>query len=231
MKRTAVVFALATVLFFVATALCLGAVTTPVFADESGLKIVLDAGHGGIDGGVSGNSGVKESDINLAICMRLKPMLEEIGMEVVLTRKTSAGLYGPATKGFKRRDMEKRKEIILDAKPDLVLSIHQNFYPSNRTRGGQVFYKETDEKGKLLAVALQQSLNGFYEKEGAKARQIMTGDYFLLNCSSFPSVIVECGFLSNEKDERILKDERGQKRLAEKIVSGVIEYLSCSSVA
>ena len=67
-----------------------------------------------------------------------------------------------------------------------------------------MFYKETDEKGKLLAVALQQSLNGFYEKEGAKARNVMTGDYYLLNCSSFPSVIVECGFLSNGKDEKIL---------------------------
>lgn len=200
----------------------------PVFAQNaSGMKIVLDAGHGGIDGGITGvNTGVKESDLNLQITFLLKSRLEEDGFEVVLTRKTEAGLYGTAGKGFKRRDMEKRKEIIEKENPDLVVSIHQNLYPTRKTRGAQVFYNAQNEKGKLLAQGLQNQLNGLYAKQGVKNRSIMPGDYFMLTCTQTPSVIIECGFLSNAEDEKLLISNSWQNQLAQTIATGVIEYFS-----
>ena len=91
--------------------------------------VCIDAGHGGVDGGVTGvNTGVKESDLNLSVSRLLKEHFESCGITVVMTRKTKDGLYGTATSGFKRRDMEKRREIIEQSKPDMVISIHMNKY-------------------------------------------------------------------------------------------------------
>lgn len=216
--------------FLAAFGLCLQVLLrpSPVSAFESaGMKIVLDAGHGGMDGGVVGKTtGEKESDINLQITYALKSVLEDAGFEVVLTRKTEAGLYSTTAKGFKKRDMQKRKEIIVQADPALVISVHQNFYPSRNSRGGQVFYRKEDEKSARLALALQDSLNTLYNGEGVKGRKAALGEFFILNCHSCPSVIVECGFLSNPLDEKLLTEEIGQKRIAESILAGVLAYFS-----
>lgn len=231
MKKTIFAMTMAVMMAFVAAvALCFRALTAPkaVFsAADSGMTIVLDAGHGGVDGGVTGkNTGVKESDLNLEITRKLAIKLEDMGFEVVQTRKTEAGLYGTATKGFKKRDMQKRKEIIEEADPSLVVSIHQNLYPTRSPRGAQVFYKKTDENAKRLAACIQDELNGLYAEEGAKARTVQTGEYFMLECAACPSVIVECGFLSNEEDEKLLQSEVWQKRIAENIAAGIVGYLS-----
>lgn len=216
--------------FVAAVALCVRALNAPqtVFsAADAGMKIVLDAGHGGVDGGVSGKkTGVKESDLNLAITRRLSQKLTDMGFEVTETRKTEAGLYGAATKGFKKRDMQKRKEIVQEADPSLVVSIHQNLYPTRTPRGAQVFYDKASESGKLFATAIQDKLNALYGGEGVKARNIQTGDYFMLKCADCPSAIVECGFLSNAEDEKLLISEAWQERLAENIAAGVVAYLS-----
>ena len=121
MKKSVFAVAVCVVTLFVtAVGACVGALqgSRAVSAfDEGGMRIVLDAGHGGIDGGVVGRTtGAKESNINLAITHSLKDVLEDMGFEVTLTRKTEGGLYGAPTKGFKRRDMERRKEIIEEKK-------------------------------------------------------------------------------------------------------------------
>ncbi len=228
MKKSVLFICIAAACSFVfALSLCLASLTAPVFAYENKLKIVLDAGHGGIDGGVVGaKTGKKESEINLSLVMLLKTDLEEAGFEVALTRKTDAGLYGVATQGFKRRDMKKRKEIIEREDPALVLSVHQNFYPSKSVRGGQVFFETGNEGGELLAKSLQNELNGLYEKEGAKARKEKTGEYYILSCGDCPSVIVECGFLSNEKDEALLTGQNGRKKIVGALFAGVLGYFS-----
>ena len=189
--------------------------------------VILDAGHGGFDAGASGvDTGVKESELNLAITLQLKQELEEVGFEVILTRKTDAGLYDTATKGFKRRDMQKRKEIIQKAAPSMVISVHQNFYPAQSARGAQVFYNRNSEKGKILALSLQAQLNALYEKESVKNRNVTAGEYFMLDCCDAPSAIVECGFLSSAKDEELLIDKSWQKKLAERITAGIMAYFS-----
>ena len=146
-------------IFTMAVGLCVGVLASPrtVAAVDDALCIVLDAGHGGIDGGVTGKeTKVKESDLNLAITYQVKSELEALGFEVVLTRKTEAGLYGTAAKGFKKRDMQKRREIIEEADPAMVISLHQNFYPTRNTRGAQVFYSQKSVTGQRLAVLMQK---------------------------------------------------------------------------
>ena len=216
--------------FITATFLCVQALnaarSVSVFAD-GGMRIVLDAGHGGIDGGVQGKkTGVKESDLNLAFTHSLKDVLEDMGFAVTLTRKTEAGLYGAPTKGFKKRDMQKRKEIIEEIKPALVLSIHQNFYPSQTSRGGQVFYHKTDENSRILAENIQNQINELYQKQGVRERKCLAGEYFMLECTSYSTVIIECGFLSNAEDEKLLNSEIWRAEFSHAVGAGVIQFLS-----
>lgn len=216
--------------FTAAVGLCIRALYAPksVFAaKEARMSIVLDAGHGGADGGVVGKqTKVKESTLNLQITQRLQAVLEDMGFDVILTRKTAAGLYGMPTKGFKKRDMQKRKEIVQDANPDFVVSIHQNYYPSASTRGGQVFYLGGSETGAALALAVQEQLNATYAEQGVKPRASKAAEYFMLTCSQNPSIIVECGFLSNGKDERLLVDAIFQEKIARSIAGGIVTYLA-----
>ncbi len=218
--------------FVWAVGLCLQALaTTPVSAFSKGeMRVVVDAGHGGVDSGVSGTkTKVKESDVNLAIAMELKECLEEAGFAVTLTRKTEAGLYDTTAKGFKKRDMQRRKEIIEEAAPALLISIHQNRYPSQKVRGGQVFYAKASAEGKELAQTVQGKLNALYAKEGVKGRKITPAEYFMLRCASCPSVIVECGFLSNEEDERLLQSPIFQREIAKSITAGTLAYFEKQS--
>lgn len=195
----------------------------------SQITVVLDAGHGGIDGGVSGKvTGTPESEINLSIVKKMQVYFDRAGINCVLTRPTEAGLYGVLSKGFKKRDMQKRKEIIEEAKPAAVVSIHQNFYSSSSQRGGQVFYAKDNDGSKVLACAVQKWLNALYG-DVVKDRKALSGDYFMLNCTEYASIIAECGFLSNAEDEALLTTDDFREEVAYAVFTGVIEYLSVPS--
>ena len=208
---------------------CLYALTQTA-AGSTRLTIVIDAGHGGIDGGVVGRTtGEKESDINLAISQFLQAEFEEAGFLVVQTRPTQAGLYGSATQGYKKRDMQKRAEIIEASAPAAVISVHQNFFSLSSRRGAQVFFREDNALSHTLACAIQAALNGM--PECVRPSDALKGDYYMLNCSDYPSVIVECGFLSNPEDEALLLSENYQRRIAETICEGTLAFLSAASSA
>lgn len=145
----------------------------------------------------------------------------------MLTRTSEAGLYGTTAPGYKKRDMKKRAEIIRENAPALMISVHQNFFSLRSRRGAQVFYREGSEPSFLLACSLQSAFNKM--PECVKQSNPLTGDYFMLNCSDFPSVIVECGFLSNAEDEALLVTREYQTKIASAITGGVIGYLSSSS--
>ncbi len=194
-------------------------------ASGSGKVIVIDAGHGGIDAGVRGiNTSTKESDINFAISIYLRGYFADAGFTVVMTRKNQGGLYGLATSGFKMRDMKKRKQIIEESGADMVISVHQNFCPIPSRRGGQVFYNGTSDSGKLLAQSIQTSINGM--EQAVRQSSALTGDYYMLKCTESPSVIVECGFLSNADDEALLISKEYQKSIAYAIFKGAVSYYS-----
>jgi len=187
------------------------------------LTVVLDAGHGGIDAGVIASNGTKESDINLDICYKTKKLLEENCINVVLTRSGVGGLYGVATKGFKNRDMKKRKEIINSSNADLVVSIHVNKCPYEYRKGAQVFYKLGNEESKGLAQNMQYALNKLPNAD--KDNCFLPGDYFVLNCSLIPSVLVECGFFSNPQNEAQLLGEDYRKKIAFTLSSQITNFL------
>lgn len=186
--------------------------------------VVIDAGHGGIDGGVVGvRTKVKESDLNLMIAELLCERFEEAGFRAVLTRTNAGGLYGLPSAGYKRRDMERRREIIEEAAPNLVLSVHQNYFPSDFSRrGGQVFYRAGSEEGAALALCIQERLNAL----GGGTFSPLTGDYYMLNCTEYPSVIVECAFLSNAEDEALLLTEEYRGKIADAVFAGALAWLA-----
>ncbi len=184
------------------------------------LTVVIDAGHGGIDQGVTGtNTGVGESEINLLIAKELEKRFKESGFKVVMTRTSSGGLYGVMSKGFKRRDMQKRKEIINSANADVMISIHQNFFSSSSRRGAQVFFKGNDEFSFSLASTLQRELN-----ISGREYSPLLGDYYVLNEANCTAVLCECGFLSNGEDETLLLTEDYRKKIAALICEGTVKW-------
>lgn len=200
----------------------------PASLASADLKVVIDAGHGGIDGGVTGvNTGVKESELNLAVAKKLAGYFESAGVNAVLTRENSSGLYGSATNGFKKRDMQKRRDIINKTAPELVISVHMNKYSVSTRRGAQVFYDKNSENGKLLALMIQRNLNAM--EESVRDCAALVGDYYILNSHAYPACIVECGFLSNPEDEKLLTDAVYQDKIAYAVFKGAIEYLTEAS--
>lgn len=190
--------------------------------------IVIDVGHGGSDNGVIGKeSGVTESEINLLVSFNLKSKLEERGASVILTREGKSVLNGKS--GTKKDDFEKRKSIINDAQPDVIVSIHQNKFPDASRRGAQVFFNAQSAEGKSLATAVQSGLNELNLQNVNRTYDALKGDYYILNCSSYPSCIVECGFLSNPEDEKLLLDATYRDELCKKITKGIFAYLNESS--
>lgn len=222
-KKSIIIIFVAVVTLAIILGVCTG-VAANSFKKTTSLTVVIDAGHGGIDVGVNGAStGVKESDINLYITKYLRGYFVDAGFNVVLTRKTEGGLYGTSTKGFKLRDMKKRREIIENCSADMVISIHQNKCPLPSRRGGIVFYDTNSECGKTLAQSIQNELNKI---EDYPTQSALAGDYYMLKCTSSPSVIVECGFLSNKDDEQLLITEKFQKQIAYSIFKGAVAYYS-----
>lgn len=186
--------------------------------------IVIDAGHGGSDPGKIGINGKKEKDINLQIAKELKKKLEKEGIEVVMTRESDEGLYNSSSRNKKVDDMKKRCKIIDEAKPVFTISIHQNSYPEEYVKGAQVFYYGQSQEGKELAEILQESMVQQLDKENhrtAKANE----SYYLLKKTESPTVIVECGFLSNSEEAKLLADKDYQKKVAEAIHTGIKKYL------
>ena len=218
-KKTLIVLIAAILSAGILFGVCAGVVSAN--SHGGGRTIVIDAGHGGVDAGVRGiNSKTKESEINLSISKYLRGYFSDAGFNVVMTRTTQGGLYGLSTKGFKMRDMKKRKEIIEDCNADMVISIHQNSCPIPSKRGGTAFFDKSSESGKALAEAIQAELNGL--EECVKKNSALAGDYYMLKCTDNPSVIVECGFLTNAEDDKLLNSEEYRDKVAYAVFKGAI---------
>ena len=186
--------------------------------------VIVDAGHGGDDPGKIGVDGVLEKDINLAIAKRVKTLLEQQDIRVLLTRETDEGLYDAGASNKKVEDMKRRCKLMNEEQPDLVVSIHQNSYHEEEIRGAQMFYYRTSEEGKRLAETLQKELVRVVDPENK--RQAKANDsYYLLKKTEPPICIVECGFLSNWEECRLLETPEYQEKVAWGIHLGIIKYL------
>lgn len=185
--------------------------------------IVLDAGHGGFDPGKVGVNGELEKDINLGITKKLKEYLEYSGANVVLTRKDEHGLYDQKSSNKKREDMHKRKEVINNCGADILVSIHQNSFPQEKYRGAQVFYYASSDNGKQLAQSIQTSLKTFVDPDNKRMVKD-SNSYFILKQTNIPGVIVECGFLSNYAEAKLLSTEEYQDKIAWAVYIGIMQF-------
>ena len=185
--------------------------------------IVIDAGHGGRDDGCQGIAGTKESEINLKIAKTLKVYLETLDIKVVLTRSDGNGLYESNATNYKASDMAKRVEIIKQSHANMVISIHCNSYTDSTQSGAQAFFQENDEISQKFAESIQSQLNKQLENSRGFANK---GDYYLLKESPANAVLVECGYLSNAEDEKLLNSTSYQNKIAYAIMCGVVEYFN-----
>lgn len=185
------------------------------FGTINGLRVIIDPGHGGIDGGAQGNN-ISEAPLNLEIARKLRKELLAKGATISMTR-SGEGAIGKT----KKEDMQKRKEII-GKNYDCVVSIHINKHTTSSPKGAVVFYQKNDELSELLADSIQKQLNialETFQQQGPKE-----GDYFILRYAASPAVIVECGFISNSEDARLLQDSDHQAKLAKAIAQGVEDW-------
>ena len=189
--------------------------------------ILVDAGHGGVDSGMVGIGGLKEKGINLDIAMKLKTILEKKGLAVVMTREEDKGLYENGTKNMKAQDLQNRIEQIRKYEPVLSVSIHQNSYEDPEIHGAQVFYYSHSREGEAVAKILQESLQEIDPENHRQAKANET--YYLLRRTKVPTVIVECGFLTNPEEAEKLSGEEYQEQVAEAVAKGIakcLEYLN-----
>ena len=185
--------------------------------------------HGGSDPGKVSANGVSEKDINLALALKLRDLLEQKGIEVILTRDADVGLHPSGVSNKKAADMQARCQIITEANPVFTISLHQNSYPSPEVKGAQVFYYEQSEKGKILATILQENLISRVDPENTRSAKA-NDSYYLLKKTPTPTIIVECGFLSNPTEAELLLDENYQNKLVRAIYMGILEYLESESL-
>ncbi|NLL71893.1 MAG: N-acetylmuramoyl-L-alanine amidase CwlD [Epulopiscium sp.] len=185
--------------------------------------IAIDPGHGGIDPGRIGEQGLDEKDLNLQISLYLQQYLEQSGAHAWMTRREDKGLYEESDTNKKRADLKKRIQMINDSQADVTISIHQNSFPQKQYKGAQVFYHADSEKAKRLAELIQAELISFVDP--SNHREIKSNDtYYILKQSHMPTVIVECGFISNPEEERKLNDENYQQKIAWGIYVGIMKY-------
>ena len=180
--------------------------------------VVVDAGHGGFDGGASGaDTGVKESDLNLQVALYVQEALEAAGARVLMTRTTAAALGDT-----KKADMARRRQLLETEGADAAVSIHMNKFSDRRVRGPMAYYQAGADQGQALAQCVIDSLT---EALALKARLPNPGNNFVTRVPACPAVLVECGFLSHREEERLLQEETYQRTLAEAIARGVISFL------
>ncbi len=188
--------------------------------------IAIDPGHGGIDPGAIGITGVREDEINLKIGLILKRLIEEKGGTVIITRETKEGLYtekSKTIKEMKKEDLENRKEIVEKGNSHILVTIHLNSFSDSRYYGAQTFYKKDCNESMKLANHIQDELRNILDKNNYRVSQ-ERDDVYLLRETNIPSVLVECGFLSNNKEEKLLISEEYQEKIALAIYSGIIKY-------
>ncbi len=195
--------------------------------EDNKLIVIIDPGHGGGDPGKIGSNNILEKNINLSVALEIKNILVKKNIEVILTRESDCGLYGEDDRNKKRSDLEKRCSIVneqyINNKNTICVSIHQNSYQNESVSGPQVFYYVKSQKGEMLAQIIQDEINDKMQIQNRRVQKANDNYYLLVN-TMCPTVIVECGFLSNVREAELLCDDKYQQKIAFAIVSGIIKY-------
>ena len=197
-----------------------------VNAEENNKVIVIDPGHGGIDGGAKSENGVIEKDINLSISLKTKAALESKGYKVIMTRSEDVGLYteGKKVREKKIEDLGNRVKIKKENKCDAFISIHQNMFPQKNCKGAQV-WSANNEPSQKLGKIIQLKFKEEVDQNNKREAKVAKKEYKILNDGyEGASVIVECGFLSNPEECELLGKEDYQNKIANTLANAIDEY-------
>lgn len=230
LKRAATIFSVFAVIVMIIIVSVLyenrlGFKATSAQSDEKSPVFIIDAGHGGLDGGTSSSDGLLEKDINLEIALRLDEMLRFFGYKTVMTRTNDTSLHDANAKTIraqKTSDLHNRMKI-MDSTPDAVLiSIHQNHYSESKYNGAQVFYAPSSERSKALAQCVQQSIVTQLQPENARQIKPSGASIYILYKAKIPAIMVECGFLSNHAETQKLKTSVYRTEMAFAVFGGIL---------
>lgn len=209
---------------FMANSSADGVMTKPVLKQT----VIIDAGHGGDDGGAIGIDGTVEKDINLDIALKLEKLLKFYGFDVIMTRTEDIMTCDDGLDSLRKRkvsDIHNRFDI-LEKNPDAVfISIHQNKFEDNSQHGTQVFYSGNNDESKLLAESIQNSIVSVLQPDNSRVVKKSGSGIYLLYHAKLPAVLVECGFISNPAEVKKLNDENYRMKIAILIADGLIKYL------
>lgn len=196
--------------------------------DKAKIIILIDPGHGGVDGGASGKNGTMEKDINLKISLKLKDGLVKEGYEVVMIREEDKGLYIDEGRIRKKKleDLNNRVKMKKDSNCDMFISIHLNAFPESKYYGAQVWYSKNKDSQRFARI-VQQNLKVDLDSTNNRHEKSALDSYKVLRVNDdMPSVLIECGFLSNQMEEQKLVTNEYQNKIAESIVKSVQMYYS-----
>ncbi len=202
---------------------------------QTGKTVVLDAGHGGEDpGAVSAFSDAKEKDITLAIVLETKKLLESDGYTVILTRSEDVLNYTDENLSMtakRRQDLQARKKLMDESNADIVVSVHLNAFTDSRYSGAQTFYTKQSVSSKKLAIAIQDAMRAHLDEANTREALLKSEDIIITKNCKVTTTIVECGFLSNEEEEKRLVNQDYQIRIAEAIKLGIDDYFTAMTPA
>ena len=197
-------------------------------ADEK-ITVVIDPGHGGRDGGAVGDDGTLEKELNLAVALKLKSILESANIHVIMTRETDIELASPDSPHKKADDLKARLQLAQNQQNALFVSIHMNKFPVEKYRGLQVYYSENHTESLTLAQTIQDAAQNALQNTAERKVKPAGDSIYLMSHLEIPAVLVECGFLSNTEERELLKNEQYQKKLALCISAAVLEYISSAN--
>ena len=191
--------------------------------------VIVDAGHGGDDGGAIGIDGTVEKDINLDIALKLEKILKFYGFNVIMTRTQDVMTCDDGLDSLRKRkisDIHNRFELMRKNPDAIFISVHQNKFEDSSQHGTQVFYSGNDERSKELAEAIQTSVTLTLQRKNDRVVKKSGSGIYLLYHAKIPAVLVECGFISNFDEVKKLKEESYRMKLAILIADGLLKYLS-----
>lgn len=190
--------------------------------------VIIDAGHGGEDGGAVGKNGVYEKDLNLTIAKEVCDMLRASGIDVIMTRTEDVLLYDRNVdfKGRKKiLDLAARLKILNETENCIFVSVHMNSFPQEQYKGLQVYYSNNTPEAKILADNIQSSVKALIQEDNNRSTKRSGESIFLLDRAKCPAVLVECGFLSNPYECEKLSDQNYQKEMALAVFNGIYRYI------
>ena len=201
-----------------------------VATDISGYKtVIIDAGHGGPDGGTSAADGTLEKNLNLQIAHKLNDILGSMGVKTVMTRSEDISIHDSNAITIREKkisDLKNRLEIMNEYDDSVFISIHQNHFSQSKYYGTQVFYSKNNSHSQLLASSIRQSVITELQQDNSREIKQSGSDIYLLYHARIPAVMVECGFLSNYEETEKLKDKNYQNKLAFLIALGIMDFLN-----